>query len=605
MPKKLRSNQPVALTGSQPDARRKRRRLIFISAIAVVIVAAASVGGWLYYNSQAKPYQQAAIRVNDVTFDLRYYINTLEIYYGKVSPAYLTDYSKYGEQEIEQLAAYVEQQIIQNETIKQGSAAFGVVIARDEIKDQLKELDLPVTDEQIAILMAQNLVDEQVPSTQPQYRVLAMLLESESAAQAARARVQAGELFDQVAGEVTKTEVTSLADGDLGWVTAREADLTVGSTSFGDILAGLDTGVLSDPVYDDSVTKQYGYWVVRVVEKTEATDTAEAEIHLEGILVGSEAEADAVIDQLHDGTEINELAKQVSQLEGAAENGAELGWLADSDLAGGLRTLLDLPLNEISAPLGDGGVSTRGGYWLCNALEKDDDRELTDNQKNTLVNDWLDRCSAELEKDPDYSVESLLTQEMVATALNEVVSAQGKGSVLIRTATSLPECEAGVYYSYRLETYGSQQGNTWTMTDGNLPRGLSLDGATGVISGTPELAGMASFSLKVDSGYHYWTQDCYLRVHFKLSVTTETLPDGEVGVYYQKTLEAWGDTLYFIWSVTDGSLPDGLELAAMGTIAGTPETPGTYAFTVEVDDGFTRVTQTLSLTIAAEAPPDS
>lgn len=606
MPKKQRDKKRAAIRSKgQKSERRRRIRIIFISAISVVIVAIVSLFGWIYYNSQVKPYNQATIRVNDVTFDMRYFINMLKIYYGNVSPASLVGYSEYGEQEVEQLAGYVEQQIIQNEIIKQGSLALGVQIERSDIKAQLKESGTPVTDEQIDILMAQKLIEKQVPSTQPQFHVQAMLLESESAAQNARARLQAGESFEQVANDVSKIAVSKITNGDLGWVTAREVNLTVVSTKFGDMLLGIDAGILSDPVYDDTVTKTFGYWVFKVVEKNDATDTTSAEIHVQGILVGSEQEAYDVIDQLNADADMNELAKQVSQLSGAKDNGAELGWVTENQASGGLETLFNLPLNEISMPMSNNQIETKGGYWVFNVLEKDDNRALTTDQQSILINDLLERCSAELEKDPNYNVESLMTQEMMVSALNEVVLAQGKGSVLIRTA-SLPDCEAGVYYSHQLETYGNQQGNTWYITEGNLPKGLSLDSSKGVISGTPELAGVSSLTLKVDSGYYYWTQDFIIRVHLPLSVTTSSLPDGQVGVYYYAALEIFGDTTSYAWSIITGSLPDGLNLGeTTGNISGTPTTPGTYNFTVQVDDGFAKATQTLSINVVAETSPDS
>ena len=126
----------------------------------------------------------------------------------------------------------------------------------------------------------------------------------------------------------------------------------------------------------------------------------------------------------------------------------------------------------------------------------------------------MNRCSAELEKDPNYNVESLLTEEMRVSAINEVVLAQGKGSVLIRT-NSLPAGEVGVSYSQQLEAYGNQKGNTWSITEGSLPDGLSLDGSTGVISGTPEYAGGHSLTIEVNSGLHYWTQDFTMRVFYR------------------------------------------------------------------------------------------
>jgi parvulin-like peptidyl-prolyl isomerase len=533
MPKKQRNSKREHFVYKHQHSgqqRMKHLRKIVISLALVIVVAAVSVGVWSYYNFQVKPYNQAAIKVNDVTFDIGYYINMLKILYGNVSSGSLNDYSDYGEQEIEQFAGYVEQQIMRNETIKQGSFALGVQIESSVIKDKLKKLGIPVMDEQIDLLMAQELVEKQVPSTQPQVHVQAMLLENESVAQEAITRLQAGESFEQVANAFSKIPYYKIVNGDLGWVTAREADLTVDSTKFGDMISGPDVNVLSDPLYDDTVTKKFGYWVIKVVEKNDATDTTSAAIHIQGILVRSEQEAHDVIDKLNAGADMDELAKQVSQQSGAADSGSELGWMTEGDGNGSFDVLFNLHLNEISMPISDNQTETKGGYWVYNVLEKDDNRALTTDQKNILVDDFLERCSAELQKDPNYNVESLLTEEMRVFAINAVILSQGEGSVLIHTS-SLPYGEVGVSYLYQLEAYGNQKGNTWSIIEGNLIDGLSLDGSTGVISGTPKIAGAHSITIKVNSGLHHWTQELVLRVLIQVSVITGSLPDAQVGVY--------------------------------------------------------------------------
>jgi parvulin-like peptidyl-prolyl isomerase len=601
MPKKQQNskNERPGYMHQQPEKQRKKRaRNIVISLVIIIVIAAISIGGWYYYDSQIKPYNQAAIRVNDVTFSLRYFINTLKIYYGNISPDYLTDYTDYGDSEIEQFAAYVAQQIVRNETVKQGSLELGVQIERDVIKADLKELDMPVTDEHIDILMAQELVEKQVPSTQPQVHVQAMLLESESVAQEAIARLQTDESFEQVANDLSKIPADyGIVDGDLGWVTAREADLTVYSTEFGDMISGADVNVLSDPLYDDTVTKMFGYWVIKVVEKTDATDTSSATINIQGILVGSEQEAYDVINKLNAGADMDELAKQLSELSGAADNGAELGWITESEDNGGFDVLFDLPLNEISAPISDNQYETKGGFWVFNVLEENDNRELTADQQNLLMNDLLERCSDKLQKDPDYNVEILITQEMRDLALNKVVLAQGEGSVIIG-AGSLPDAEVGLSYSFQLEVYGHKQDNTWSITEGSLPKGLSLDTSTGFISGVPEYAGVSSLTIEVSNKLHYNQLDFVMRVHISVSITTSSLPDAQVGVYYSEVLEVFADTDDYTWSIISGTLPDGLTLSQYtGYIYGTPTTDGTYDFTIQVDDGLGTATQTLSLIV--------
>jgi hypothetical protein len=209
----------------------------------------------------------------------------------------------------------------------------------------------------------------------------------------------------------------------------------------------------------------------------------------------------------------------------------------------------------------------------------------------------VDKCTAALSKDPNYKVEDLLTQKMKDFALNQVVLAQGEGSVLISDA-ELPVGEQGLAYSQKLVAYGSTSGNTWSISDGTLPEGLSLDPVTGTISGTPKYGGASGFTIKVSNSFHYWTQDLVITIHIAISVTTSSLSDGQVGTAYSATLEAMTDSNIYTWSVLAGSLPDGLSLdSASGVISGTPKTAGNYSFTVQVDDGLKKDTKDLSINI--------
>jgi hypothetical protein len=68
------------------------------------------------------------------------------------------------------------------------------------------------------------------------------------------------------------------------------------------------------------------------------------------------------------------------------------------------------------------------------------------------------------------------------------------------------------------------------------------------------------------------------------SVATEALAAGNVGSPYAARLEAAGGAAPLSWSVTAGALPEGLALAADGTLSGTPASKGTATFTVTVTD---------------------
>lgn len=67
------------------------------------------------------------------------------------------------------------------------------------------------------------------------------------------------------------------------------------------------------------------------------------------------------------------------------------------------------------------------------------------------------------------------------------------------TTASLPSGHLGQHYSAALSASGGNRPYTWQVRpgSGSLPAGLSLDGSTGTISGTPTHAGTSSFTIEV------------------------------------------------------------------------------------------------------------
>jgi hypothetical protein len=181
-------------------------------------------------------------------------------------------------------------------------------------------------------------------------------------------------------------------------------------------------------------------------------------------------------------------------------------------------------------------------------------------------------------------------------------------SNVVNGVMDLPVDVDGSAYSVTLGATGGIGPYTWSVTSGSLPVGLTLNPATGVISGTTPEAGeyvLNPFTVQVtdaESPAVTASQQVMLESEpAPPSITTTSLPAGTVGSPYQATLAMAGGVGPYLWSVTSGSLPPGLALPAFpGVISGTPTQAGTFSFAVQVSgEGAPSVSQVLSITVNA------
>jgi len=162
---------------------------------------------------------------------------------------------------------------------------------------------------------------------------------------------------------------------------------------------------------------------------------------------------------------------------------------------------------------------------------------------------------------------------------------------LVVTTTSLPSATIGVAYSATLAGSGGTTPYVWSITSGTLPAGLSFNGATGAISGTPTAAGTSTLTFRVAdaaSPQRSATKSLSIAVAtptVALAITTTALPLGATGQAYGVQLEASGGTGSRTWSVVQGwALPAGLTLSSGGLLSGTPTTATQLSVRVQVSD---------------------
>jgi len=169
----------------------------------------------------------------------------------------------------------------------------------------------------------------------------------------------------------------------------------------------------------------------------------------------------------------------------------------------------------------------------------------------------------------------------------------------ITNDATLPAATAEQRYSVTLTLAGGVAPYRWSAQ--NLPAGLVLDLATGILSGTPASTGNFTFLVQVtDRNLLTATKTFTLRVNAPpLTITTvPPLFAGTVGTPYAQPFSASGGVPPYRWSILAGQIP-GLALdAATGSLRGTPQAAGAYTLTVQVTDalGIT-ISQTFSLVV--------
>jgi hypothetical protein len=158
--------------------------------------------------------------------------------------------------------------------------------------------------------------------------------------------------------------------------------------------------------------------------------------------------------------------------------------------------------------------------------------------------------------------------------------------VLSIITDSLPDWTVGNPYSQLLEAEGGSGALIWSDLSGGLNgTGLTLS-QNGLLSGLANIARQITFTALVQDQVGSSAQHLFsFTINSILTISTDTLPDGAINVFYSQQLQSTGGTGAMVWADRSGNLSGtGLALSPGGLLSGTPIASGNINFTALVAD---------------------
>lgn len=167
-----------------------------------------------------------------------------------------------------------------------------------------------------------------------------------------------------------------------------------------------------------------------------------------------------------------------------------------------------------------------------------------------------------------------------------------------------PAALVNAAYADTLRASGGSGTYNWSVASGTLPSGITLTGATGILSGTPGQSGSYLFSATVQSGVLSQSKSLSMIVAPPVAITSDSIRRaGLMGAAYADTLQATGGGGTPQWTIATGSLPDGITLNSTGILSGIAERDGTFRFGARVSAGATSSSRQFVVVVAKPVVP--
>jgi parvulin-like peptidyl-prolyl isomerase len=401
---------------SQHQKQQRRQRIVFISGITVVaVVVLLIIFGWLM--GEYMPLRATVIKVGEHEYSMGYYIDRIK-YEAEMRQS----------EDIASIASYAISNIENAALFMKGAEGLGITVSNDEAREALETAgaevdDITIDDKKLEIL-SQRVVEEYItplfPVSDNQVNINVMFLENESRALEVRDKLLNSGNFTALVEEYSLDANTRDQKGQVGWHTIEMLDVWLGTSVPGSFAAGAEIGEISPPLYDDAVSKPFGYWLINVLEKT-----PEEEATIQGILLGSKEEALEVRSRIETTDNLTALIQEVSQHTSSKSMDGKIGPIVRGDMNN--QAIDDYVFDENvefgvwSEPIIEVNIATKGGYWLVEVVDKDEDHAVSEMDINYQVNEfysnWVSSLKTQWEAVVDHSY---LTPERVQWAVDKV-----------------------------------------------------------------------------------------------------------------------------------------------------------------------------------------
>jgi hypothetical protein len=178
----------------------------------------------------------------------------------------------------------------------------------------------------------------------------------------------------------------------------------------------------------------------------------------------------------------------------------------------------------------------------------------------------------------------------VTSSFSIIIAASGTVSVTVSPDAGV--LVSGQTLQFRATVYNSSnQGATWSASGGTISSS-GLYTAPQVTSGTWTYRVWATST--ADPAKSDTVMVVVTPLVTPLQITTTSLPEVMAGASYTETIAASGGKSPYHWTLTTGTLPQGLSLASAGVLSGSTAQTGPFTLTFQVTDSSWPVQQTAS-----------